>query len=141
MLRLPAGLLSSSRPLFRPRARVRPRWPCLLLDSMLASPRRLVFPKLKSVMQVWAGILMLVILTKLRLLDMVLYRPPPGLRFLWPRLMQSTPMALLTPSLLSASGLRFMTAPNSADPFMLPGLTMLMTLPCGSAKDRLLTSM
>lgn len=80
ILRLPAGLLSSSMPLFTPKASVRPSWPCLLLDSIPVGPRRLGFPNLNVEIQVCDGILIPFMPTQLSLLDMILYMAPAVLR-------------------------------------------------------------
>lgn len=140
MLRLPDGLLSSSMPVFTTSAPVRRRCLCLLFDSELISPRRLVFPKPKCLTQLCEGARHPLMATTLVLLVTLRNMAPPLLRVLCNRLMNVSPMARLTMILFPLGRLRLVTRWNSADPLVLPGLTTLMTVFGGMSKDRLLTS-
>lgn len=65
---------------------------------------------------------------------------PSPLTELWNRLIDVSPIALFKATALSLGRLRLETTWNRADPFVLPGLTTLMTVFPGTEKSRLLTS-
>lgn len=140
MLTLPAGLLSSSMPFLLPSVSVRRRWPCLLFESTLYPPLRLVLEKPKCVMHVWVPIRWPFSTTRLALFETILQMAPLGLTDPRRRLMQVSPMAGFMWNDLFAGALSFTTTWKRAAPFALPGLTMFMTLVGGSENLRRLHS-
>ncbi len=140
MLTLPAGLLSSSMPVLDPSASVRRRWPCLLLESILYNPLRLVFAKPKWSRHVCVPTLWFVMWTNLALFETIRHTAPRGLTLPRTRLIQLTPMAEFILKALPLTALELTTAWNRAAPFVLPGLTTFITLPGGRAKSRPLNS-
>lgn len=78
--------------------------------------------------------------TTLVLFETLLYIAVPGPSVLWDRLIQDSRIALFSMTRFLLGALPLASTSNSADPFVLPGLTMFMTVFGGIEKSRLLTS-